>query len=85
MQMVALFNQHSSGLFADEDIARQRIAGEGRHGNTQLLALTTIAIGAMRVVPHFPAVRKTSPRWRHAPSGMPSARVGFYLLSGDTS
>ncbi|RDS80343.1 GGDEF domain-containing protein [Dyella psychrodurans] len=86
MQMVALFNQRARDLFAAEDIARQGIVGEDRHGNTQFFPLTTVAIGAVRVVPPFPGRPETlatlaARAKRHAKR----AQVGFYLLSGDTS
>jgi EAL domain-containing protein (putative c-di-GMP-specific phosphodiesterase class I)/GGDEF domain-containing protein len=82
--MVALFNQRSRGLFADEDIARQGIVGEDRHGNTQFFPLTTVAIGAVRVAPPFPGHPETlatlaARAKRHAKR----AQVGFYLLAGE--
>jgi diguanylate cyclase (GGDEF)-like protein len=83
--MVALFNQRSRGLFAEEDIARQGIAGEDRHGNTQFFPLTTVAIGAVRVAPPFPGHPETlatlaARAKRHAKR----AQVGFYLLAGES-
>lgn len=83
--MVALFNQRSRGLFAEEDIARQGIVGEDRHGNTQFFPLTTVAIGAVRVAPPFPGHPETlatlaARAKRHAKR----AQVGFYLLAGDS-
>jgi len=82
--MVALFNQRSRGLFADEDIARQGIVGEDRHGNTQFFPLTTVAIGAVRVAPPFPGHPETlatlaARAKRHAKR----AQVGFHLLAGE--
>jgi hypothetical protein len=82
--MVALFNQGARSLFAPEDIARQGIVGEDRHGNTQFFPLTTVAIGAVRVLPPFPGRPETlatlaARAKRHAKR----AQVGFYLLSGD--
>ncbi|GGA06575.1 GGDEF domain-containing protein [Dyella caseinilytica] len=83
-QMVTLFNQRAQGLFADEDIARQGIVGEDRHGNTQFFPLTTVAIGAVRVTPPFPGRPETlatlaARAKRHAKR----AQVGFYLLTGE--
>jgi diguanylate cyclase (GGDEF)-like protein len=83
--MVALFNQRARTLFADEDIARQGIVGEDRHGNTQFFPLTTVAIGAVRVMPPFPGRPETlatlaARAKRHAKR----AQVGFYLLTGET-
>jgi GGDEF domain-containing protein len=83
-EMVALFNQGARSLFAPEDIARQGIVGEDRHGNTQFFPLTTVAIGAVRVLPPFPGRPETlatlaARAKRHAKR----AQVGFYLLSGD--
>ncbi|RUL67161.1 GGDEF domain-containing protein [Dyella dinghuensis] len=83
-EMVALFNQGARSLFAAEDIARQGIVGEDRHGNTQFFPLTTVAIGAVRVLPPFPGRPETlatlaARAKRHAKR----AQVGFYLLSGD--
>lgn len=83
--MVALFNQRARSLFADDDIARQGIVGEDRHGNTQFFPLTTVAIGAVRVLPPFPGHPETlatlaARAKRHAKR----AQVGFYLLSGET-
>lgn len=82
--MVALFNQRAQNLFAPEDIARQGIVGEDRHGNTQFFPLTTVAIGAVRVLPPFPGHPETlatlaARAKRHAKR----AQVGFYLLSGE--
>lgn len=84
--MVELFNQRARGLFADEDIARQGIAGEDRHGNAQFFPLTTVAIGAVRVLPPFPGHPETlatlaARAKRHAKR----AQVGFYLLAGESS
>jgi EAL domain-containing protein (putative c-di-GMP-specific phosphodiesterase class I)/GGDEF domain-containing protein len=84
-QVVALFNQRAQGLFAHEDLARQGIVGEDRHGNTQFFPLTTVAIGAVRVTPPFPGHPETlatlaARAKRHAKR----AHVGFYLLSGET-
>ncbi|GLQ51009.1 GGDEF domain-containing protein [Dyella flava] len=83
-QMVALFNQRAQNLFADEDIARKGIVGEDRHGNMQFFPLTTVAIGAVRVVPPFPGRPETlatlaARAKRHAKR----AQVGFYLLAGE--
>lgn len=82
--MVTLFNQRAQNLFAPEDIARQGIVGEDRHGNTQFFPLTTVAIGAVRVLPPFPGHPETlatlaARAKRHAKR----AQVGFYLLSGE--
>jgi diguanylate cyclase (GGDEF)-like protein len=82
--MVTLFNQRAQSLFAAEDIARQGIVGEDRHGNTQFFPLTTVAIGAVRVTPPFPGRPETlatlaARAKRHAKR----AQVGFYLLSGE--
>jgi EAL domain-containing protein (putative c-di-GMP-specific phosphodiesterase class I)/GGDEF domain-containing protein len=84
-KMVAEFNQRAQGLFAAEDIARQGIVGEDRHGNTQFFPLTTVAIGAVRVMPPFPGRPETlatlaARAKRHAKR----AQVGFYLLAGET-
>jgi hypothetical protein len=82
---LALFNQGAQSLFAPEDITRQGIVGEDRHGNTQFFPLTTVAIGAVRVLPPFPGRPETlmatlaARAKRHAKR----AQVGFYLLSGD--
>jgi EAL domain-containing protein (putative c-di-GMP-specific phosphodiesterase class I)/GGDEF domain-containing protein/CBS domain-containing protein len=83
-QMVMSFNQRAQTLFAPEDIARQGIVGEDRHGNTQFFPLTTVAIGAVRVMPPFPGRPETlatlaARAKRHAKR----AQVGFYLLSGE--
>lgn len=85
-QMVALFNQRARNLFAEEDLVRQYILGEDRHGNSQCFPLTTVAIGAVRVVPPFPGHPETlatlaARAKRHAKR----AQVGFYLLSGESS
>ncbi|MBE1159818.1 GGDEF domain-containing protein [Dyella acidiphila] len=85
-QMVALFNQRAQGLFAEEDITRQGIVGEDRHGNTQFFPLTTVAIGAVRVAPPFPGHPETlatlaARAKRHAKR----AQVGFYLLAGESN
>jgi len=84
--MVELFNQRSRGLFAEEDIAREGIVGEDRHGNTQFFPLTTVAIGAVRVAPPFPGHPETlatlaARAKRHAKR----AQVGFYLLAGESA
>jgi GGDEF domain-containing protein/CBS domain-containing protein len=83
--MVALFNQRSRGLFAEEDIARQGIAGEDRHGNTQFFPLTTVAIGAVRVAPPFPGHPETlATLAARAKRYAKRAQVGFYLLAGES-
>lgn len=84
--IIELFNQRARGLFADEDVARQGIVGEDRHGNTQFFPLTTVAIGAVRVVPPFAGHPETlatlaARAKRHAKR----AQVGFYLLAGEPS
>ena len=85
-RMVALFNARAQELFAAEDIERQGIVGEDRHGNTQFFPLTTVAIGAVRVLPPFPGHPETlatlaARAKRHAKR----AQIGFYLLAGETS
>jgi diguanylate cyclase (GGDEF)-like protein len=85
-QVVTLFNQRARSLFAAEDIARQGILGEDRHGNMQFFPLTTVAIGAVRVTPPFPGHPETlatlaARAKRHAKR----AQVGFHLLSGETA
>jgi diguanylate cyclase (GGDEF)-like protein len=85
LHMVTLFNQRARALFAEEDIAREGIVGEDRHGNTQFFPLTTVAIGAVRVMPPFPGRPETlatlaARAKRHAKR----AQVGFYLLTGET-
>ncbi|RDS84952.1 GGDEF domain-containing protein [Dyella monticola] len=82
--MVELFNQRARELFNEEDIARHGIVGEDRHGNTQFFPLTTVAIGAVRVLPPFPGHPETlatlaARAKRHAKR----AQVGFYLLAGE--
>lgn len=82
--IVELFNQRARALFASEDILREGIVGEDRHGNTQFFPLTTVAIGAVRVAPPFPGHPETlatlaARAKRHAKR----AQVGFYLLAGE--
>lgn len=82
--IVALFNQHARALFAPEDILREGIVGEDRHGNSQFFPLTTVAIGAVRIAPPFQGHPETlatlaARAKRHAKR----AQIGFYLLAGE--
>jgi diguanylate cyclase (GGDEF)-like protein len=46
-QIVVLFNLEARGLYDTEDIAREGIEGEDRHGNPAFFPVTTMSVGAV--------------------------------------